>query len=72
MASSSELSRSRGRLWILGVDGNADSASDERRERGERGDLAPRRDEADGVAETRLIRFIYTGGVRAFKTSRCA
>lgn len=72
MASSSELSRSRGRFSSVGVDGDADRASDKRRERAERGDFALRSDEADGVEESRLIRLIYTGGVRAFKTSRCA
>lgn len=49
-----------------------DSASDKRRERAECGDLALRRDEADGVAESRLIRLICTDGVRVFKMSRCA
>jgi hypothetical protein len=45
------------------VDGDADSASEKQRERAERGDLALRRDEADGVAESRpIFRLICTGG----------
>jgi len=72
MASSSELSRSRGLFSSLGVDGDADSASDKRPERAECGNFALGSDEADGVAESGLIRLICTGGVRAFKTSRCA
>ena len=43
-----------------------------RRERTEGGDSALFRDEADGVAESRLIRVICAGGVRAFETSRWA
>jgi len=65
MENSRELSRSRRRLLSLGVDVGADSALDKPWERTERADLELRRDEADGIAEPRLIQVMCTGGEKA-------
>jgi len=47
MASSSELTRSRGRRSSLGVNGDADRSSEKQCERAKRGDLALQRDEPE-------------------------